>query len=87
MKPLTVLWITWCAMAITLNAAAYANEQQTINLWIIGGLLACLAYWINTGRKENRLRRDLQSLVNDMAKDIIAHKKLIVAMNPSEDRS
>ncbi|MGP9727908.1 hypothetical protein [Glutamicibacter sp. AOP3-A1-12] len=70
MKPLTVFNIVLLAVSVGMNVTVYVQKQQAINLWAIGILAPFLAYWIWEARKENRHRRDMQNLVNDLAKQI-----------------
>lgn len=81
MKPSTVFWIAWHSLLIAINMWAWTKSHSPITLGCIILLLATFTYWVNAGRKENRLRRDMQKLIDDMAKQLIAHKKLIIAMN------
>ncbi|MGP9490071.1 hypothetical protein ACT3R5_16075 [Glutamicibacter sp. AOP5-A2-7] len=70
MKPLTVFNIVLLAVSVGMNVTVYAQKQQAINLWAIGILAPFLAFWIWEAHKENRHRRDMQNLVNDLAKQI-----------------
>lgn len=86
MKPLTVFWIAWHPLCIAINIWSWTRTHEQLSLWCIAVLLLTFTYWINEGRKENRLRRDMQDLIKDMANQLIAHKKLIIAMNPQAEK-
>lgn len=74
MKPMTVMWIAWHPVCIGINAWSWTRYQEQISLWLIGLLILTFAYWINEGRKEYRLRRDMQNLINDLSQQIIRAK-------------
>lgn len=71
MKPWTVFWIAYCSAVIMLDLAIWRFENNTTALVWAGIAALSLAYWIWRGAKENRHHRDMQNLINDMAKQII----------------
>lgn len=83
MKPLTVFWIAWHPLCIAANIWTWAQTHQQLTLWCIAVLLLTFAYWINEGRKEYRLRRDMKALIDDMAKQLIAHGGIYMEYKPN----
>lgn len=73
MKPLTVANIALSYGAATGNLIAYGYRGNTISLILSIVFTLLLAFWIWRGTKENRLCKDMKALINDMAKQLIAH--------------
>lgn len=83
MKPLTVANIALSYGAATANLIAYGYRGNTISLILIIVFTLLLAFWIWRGIKENRLRKDMQTLINDMAKQIIANGGIYMEHKPN----
>lgn len=83
MKLLTVFWIAYCSAFITFDLATWVYKGNTWGLvWAIIVALA-LAYWIWRGIKENRLRRDMKALIDDMAQQLIANGGIYMEYKPN----
>lgn len=86
MKPITVFWIAYCSAVLVLDLCAWITRGSTSALiWSII-VAASLGFWIWRGVKENRLRKDMQALISDLATQLIAHKKLVIATNPQAEK-
>lgn len=83
MKPSTVFWIAYCSAVLMLDLAVWLYKGNTWGLfWAIVVSLA-LASWIWRGIKENRLRKDMKALIDDMAKQLINHGGLYMEYKPN----